>query len=136
MFKKRHDLAIKGKTDEELELELKKQTLRAKLYFFVIAIVLIALVAAFKLVKNFQEKKAAEEPAEEAIPEEGIILIPENGEGSSNEEGFAPQSEAPPQEDEGEYYIFPEDSSGDSESIIIEESDPGDSGPQEEIIEY
>ncbi|MDD5653875.1 MAG: hypothetical protein PHT31_06945 [Candidatus Omnitrophica bacterium] len=135
MFKKKQDLVIKGKTDEELELELKKQTLRAKLYFFVTAIVLIALIAAFKLVKNFQHKQTAEEPVEEATPEEGIILIPDNGEGSS-EEGLAPQFEAPPQEDEGEYYILPDDSSGDYGSTIIEESDPGDSGPQEEIIEY
>ena len=135
MFKKKQDLAIKGKTDEELEVELKKQTLKAKMYFFVTAIVLIALVLAFKLVKKIQENQATEEPAEETIPEEGIVIIPENGAGSS-EESPAPQSQQQPQEDEGEYYLLPDDSSGDSGPEIIEESDPGDSGPQEEIIEY
>ncbi|MDD2752654.1 MAG: hypothetical protein PHN59_05940 [Candidatus Omnitrophica bacterium] len=129
MFKKKRDLPIKGKTDEELELELKKQALRAKLYFLVTAIVLIALVSAYKLVKNFQNKKSAEEVSpenttiEEPGSEEGIVILPSEPEGS-------------PQGESEEYYFSPDDSSDDSGPIIIEESDPGDSGPQEEIIEY
>lgn len=116
-------MTIKSKTDEELELEVKKQTLRAKFYFLAVAIVLIALVSLFKLLKNFQANK----PAEEANP-----TNTENGEGVV----LPSEPQSSPEGSSEEYYSSPDDSSGDSGPVIIEESDPGDSGPQEEVIEY
>ncbi len=126
-------MIIKSKTDEELELELKKQTLRAKFYFLAVAIALIVLVSAYKFIKNFQANK----PAEESSPAntengEGVVLPSEQG----NEQNSPSESQSLPESDGEEYYSSPDDSSNDSGPVIIEESDPGDYGSQEEIVEY